>query len=820
MLAALAMLAAFEAQIAQLADWAAMEGGSGLDLRVGVHTGEAIVTPIEGPGSAGRHTVIGAAVASSNQMLCLVEPGEVCASESTYHLVAPLFEWKSESVAAVEDKRHIALARKERLDKGRGIPGMRSALVGRERELYVLNGAVGRLQTGIGGIVTLVGEAGIGKSRLVAEAGKSALNLGNGSAGDRVTRPDPQLTDRPQQYSTTNVQPSTSRWLEGRCLSYSGAMAYILWQDVLRGLLGVSADTAPVVASHALRETVHALDAEQFETSYACLGSLLALPVDAEAQALLDKMDAERLQSNTFYAMERLLERAAQRQPLVVVCEDLHWADPTSLALLDRLLPLVDRAPMLLVCVFRPRREHGCWLFRERALRMYPHRHVDLQLDSLSTLDGERLLENLLLSLPGPEGRKPVEGLPKTLKSQILARAEGNPFYVEEILRSLIHSGAIVCHEASCRWQVDNDVADIGIPETLYGVLRSRIDQLPSGARHVLHLASVIGRIFSHRLLADIAQRQGLDDHLVLLQREQLIRERARLPESEFIFQHQLTLEAAYDGLLQRVRRVLHRRVAEAMERLYPDRIESQLGLLAQHWERAGNTARAGSYFRRAGEQAAAQYANTEAVNYLSHALDLMLQDDLVERYEVLSVRVAVYDLQGDRKAQWADLLQLQAIADALDDGSQEAACRQAKVALGEADFYAAIQDFPALADAAQKAVRMAQVARNNRLEIEGHSRLGAGLFFTGNTQEGQVHWEKALSFARADGNQYMEARILRQMGVASINWTVWTRQKVTLSRHWTSTSSWVTGGAKAGRETRWVCSQLRYTTSLGPKST
>ena len=246
--------------------------------------------------------------------------------------------------------------------------------------------------------------------------------------------------------------------------------------------------------------------------------------------------------------------------------------------------------PLLLVCVFRPLRTHGCWQIRETALRLYPHRHIDIALEPLTTPDSVKLLTNLLLSLPGPDGRQPVEGLPDALNSEILNRGEGNPFFIEEILHTLIRRGIISCDIVTCQWRTTREAEPISIPESLYGVLRARIDQLPKNTRRVLELAAVIGRIFSYTLLADIAEQQSLDEHLVILQREQMIRERSRLPEAEYIFKHQLLLEAVYSRLLHRARRVLHRRVAEAMERLYPDHIEEQLGLLAHHWEQAGDT--------------------------------------------------------------------------------------------------------------------------------------------------------------------------------------------------------------------------------------
>ena len=726
-LAALATQQAFGAQLTHLTDEVASLDD--LSLRIGVHTGEVIVTVVEGSGGAGHRMVIGDVFSSANRLLAQAASGEVRVSEETYRLVEPLFKWASQDSTG----GHTPLAHKLHTGKGRGLPGMYSDLVGRQRELGILQDAVTRLQSGVGGIVTLVGEAGIGKSRLVAEVRDAADLL----------------------------------WVEGHCLSYGETIAYGLWQDVLRALLGVTMDTPPAITDHALRAHVRALDAERFEASYAYLGRLLALPLPPDAQAMIAQMDAGNLQSGIFYAVERFLESAAQRQPLVIVCEDLHWADPTSLALLERLLALTDRVPLLFICVFRPRREHGCWHVRETALRTYPHRHIGVQLEPLTIAEGEMLVTNLLLSLPGPDDRKPVEGLPETLKKHILSRGGGNPFYVEEILRALIRSGAIVCHESSCRWETEQKVEEIGIPETLYGVLRSRIDQLPAGARHVLHLASVIGRIFPRPLLADIAERDGLDEHLVTLQREQMIRERARLPEAEFIFQHQLTLEVAYDGLLTRVRRVLHRRVAQAVERLYPGGVEEQLGLLAYHWEQAGETEQAVSYLRRAGEQAAAQYANAEAVDYLSRALTLLPHDDLPGQYALLCLREAVYFLQGVREAQREDLSQLKEIAAAMDDGGREAARRRAEVALREVShFYHAGNQAP-LFDAARKAVRLAQAAGDASLEAEGHLQLGSVLFNSWDLDGGREHWKKALAFVRAVGNRPLEAQVLRELGLA-----------------------------------------------------
>jgi predicted ATPase len=341
------------------------------------------------------------------------EPGTVLVTEDTYRLVGPLFEWQSLGQIAVKGvSRPIAvyrpLAHRGAAGKGRGIQGLASPLVGRDAEFHALVEAVQRLQKGVGGIVTVVGEAGLGKSRLVAELHKSA-----------------------------NLQAANLRWTEGRCLSYTTGVAYQLWIDGLRTLLGIAPDAAPDDARGRLQEWVQSLCPDRVDDVYPYLGRMLSLPVEKQDEDRLRGVEAQGLKVLTFRALETLVQRAAQERPLVIVCEDLHWADPTSLELLQRLLPLAEREPLLLVCVLRPEREHGCWQIREIATRHYPHRHSDLWLDPLSEAESQELVRNLLR----------VEDLPAGFRERVLERAEGNPFYVEEILRSLIDGGILVYDE-------------------------------------------------------------------------------------------------------------------------------------------------------------------------------------------------------------------------------------------------------------------------------------------------------------------------------------------------------------------------------------
>jgi len=437
----------------------------------------------------------------------------------------------------------------------------------------------------VGGIVTVVGEAGIGKSRLVAELRKQA---------------------------SADLQ-----WVEGRCLSYGTSIAYRLWLDMLRSALGMSVKDSPIVIRDALQQLVQTSCPEHFDDVYPYLGQLMSLPMEAKDKTIVRDLEGEKLKTGAFRAAETLIEsmarqRATDPELLVIVCEDLQWADPTSIELLEQLLSLTDRASLLFLCVFRPEMERGCWRIKEIAARLYRHRHTSLLLDPLSASASETLVGNLLR----------IESLPQKLKRRILSHAEGNPFYVEEIIRSLIDNRAIVQDELTGRWQATRDVADIAIPDTLHGVLMARIDQLQKETKRVLQLAAVIGRIFPYRVLAAIAREEHeLDEHLLTLQREEMIRQRAGGAELEYIFKHHLTQEAAYDSLLKKERRVFHRQVAEALERLFPERIEEQLGLLAHHWERAEEPEKAMEYLLHAGDQARQAYAHEEAIDYYRRAL-------------------------------------------------------------------------------------------------------------------------------------------------------------------------------------------------------
>jgi hypothetical protein len=277
------------------------------------------------------------------------------------------------------------------------------------------------------------------------------------------------------------VQPATPQWVEGRCLSYAANTAYRVWLDVVRGLLGVAPDAPAALVRDALQRGVRTSCPDCYEDVYPYMARLLSLSPDEGTEAVLRGLGAEGLKVSTFRAVETLVELPAQRHPLVLVCEDLHWADPTSLEPLERLLPLADHIPLLLLCILRPERAHGRWRIVETAARDYPHCHTDLRLGPLCAAESETLVGNLLSLGFARDATRRVKDLPEGLRSSVLDHAEGNPFFVEEIRRSLI-DGGIIAHDQAAdsstgirtgRWYATRDVSDMPIPDTLHGDVRA-----------------------------------------------------------------------------------------------------------------------------------------------------------------------------------------------------------------------------------------------------------------------------------------------------------------------------------------------------------
>jgi ABC-type oligopeptide transport system substrate-binding subunit/class 3 adenylate cyclase len=578
--AALEMLA----KLSELSKRLEKEHGFKLGMRIGVNTGLVVSRVGEDD-----FVVTGDTVNLAARLQSTAEPGTILVSQKTHDLSAYGFEMVSLGSVRVKGKaKPVAVYRvlgvKEEIAKPRGLEGLRSRLVGRGAEYKAIWATIERLRSGEGGFVTVLGEAGIGKSRLVAEV-------------------------------RDNLSEGELSWVEGRCLSYGGSFAYLPWLEILRGLMRLEFDTSPDEAVGRLREWVEGHCVEGYGEVYPYVAKMMSLPLEGELEEKLEAMSGSEIRDATRRAMERVLACEAENQPLIIVFEDMHWIDASSLGLLEKLLFLVVKVPILFVLVSRPRGGYGAEELLEMIKGEYQNHHTEIQLAPLSINESQCLVENLM----------GWEVVPSEIVDVILRKVEGNPFYVEEVLRSLIDQHILVRDVRRGTWEVTQDTIRIAIPDTLQGVLVSRIDRLERETRRVLQIAAVIGRVFQYRVLSLVVKMDGdLDGEIWKLQKEDLIRERPGRAEREFIFKHALTQEATYEGILKKKRWEYHGQVAEALEGVFPEHIEEMLGLLAMHWERSEYEEKAIDYLQRAGDQARTFYAHDEAIDYYQRALAIL----------------------------------------------------------------------------------------------------------------------------------------------------------------------------------------------------
>src|SRR5919112_1279277 len=432
--------------------------------------------------------------------------------------------------------------------KVRGLEGLTSPLVGRAAEFKLVNDKLNEVREGRGAFVTVIGEAGLGKSRLLAEV-------------SNVAKSEPQVA-----------------WLEGRALSYEQAVTYFPWRQVIREAIGAKEGEAPEVVREKLRSDPSCGTMPEGDSKY--LEVILSVESDATKKAA-EALEGEALVEHIAAATRGYLRARADLMPTVIMLDDLHWADTASLDLLLSVAALVEDLPLLIISLLRPDKDAPSWSAIARARKL------------------------------------------------ILNKAEGNPFFVEEVIRALIDSEYIV--QENSHWRATREIVNVTIPDTLSGVLSARIDRLPQNTKHVAQTAAVLGRIFAHRaLMATCAaapppeQIEDVEPHLGVLTYEELVRERVHDPELEYIFKHALTQEAAYELLLIRRRKELHRRAGEVLERLYPEQRGELASALAYHFRLGEEWQRAADYAIGAGAQAVKVFAMSEALAYYDDAYEAL----------------------------------------------------------------------------------------------------------------------------------------------------------------------------------------------------
>lgn len=556
-------------------------------VRVGVDTGIVVVGAI-GAGGHVEYGAMGDAVNTAARLQAASSPGAALVSERTQRLSGNLFGWGPPRTLDLRGKTGPVVARtligfgSSSSPDGEFLEVAVAPLVGREAELARVSAALERLRDRRGGILSIVGEPGIGKSRLCLELRDAGTAMGCTS-------------------------------LEGRCTSYAGALPYWPFRDLLRGWLEVTAQDPEIKLRVALRRRIEKLVPGRSEELHPYLASVLGFNLEQESAVRMAQLSPEAMQYRTFEVIAELFAAIATDGPLVVSLDDLHWADPTSLALIERLLPVTEESPLLLVLIQRPDTEQGGWALRERAASEYRHVFDEIALVPLTESAGAALVEALM------EGA----ALPDELRARLLSYAEGNPFYLEELVRSLVDQGVLRREHGDWRDRGDDLLT---VPTTIEGLILARIDRLDPVWRELVTAASVLGRSFGMHELQAVS---GLDASVVReathhLLRLDFLREERRWPDPTYRFKHALIQETAYRTLVATRRESLHRRAAEWFESAHRDSPERFYGLLAHHYRAANDAELAMRYLRLAADSARDEWALDEAIQHYADLVPLL----------------------------------------------------------------------------------------------------------------------------------------------------------------------------------------------------
>jgi class 3 adenylate cyclase len=731
-------------------------GHAGFNVRVGVHTGGVLL----GGGVDADGSIRGIAVNIAARMEQTAPAGALRISHDTYAQVRGLFEVDAQEPLAVKGvatpiQSYLVTRAKPRNFRigTRGIEGVITKMIGRDAELEQLQAAFRRLfEERTLAAVTVVADAGIGKSRLLYEF-----------------------------EAWSEARPESFFLFRGRATPQTGAQAFGLLRDILAWRFQIQDDDSLEAARQKMEDGVmplflHDDGADLAEAHAHLLGHLIGIEwkTSRHLKGILD--DPKQIRNRAFHAAAQLFRRvgasdgsprdgAAFATPVVLQLEDLHWADDESLDFLNYLAEVNRDVPLLVLSFTRPTlfERRSDWSSTEGI-----HRRIDLvPLDKT----GSRMLTNELL--------KKLPEVPAALRELVTSSAEGNPFYMEELVKMLIDQGAIQTRsDSSEAWSVNAErLLVTQVPPTLTGVLQARLDGLPPAEKRALQQASVVGTVFWDQALAAI-EAQAAEALPALVQRElALPRTDAALDGlhaglREYAFRHQVLHQVTYDTVLKRHKRDGHAKVAQWLAALTEQgspRAGDFLGIAAEHFEQAGDAPNAAEFHARAAEQAGQRFAHDRVLAHVGRALALLGDADTPPpdqaelRWRLLTARELTLNLNGRRDEQAADLDALDRLADLLDDDR-----RRAYAAWHRSIRAMRMADWAAQESAARHGLACATRAGNDELRLHALRMLAAAQVWQGDIEGGRALAQQGLAEARSLGLRRVEARMLNTLSIAA----------------------------------------------------
>ena len=778
--AVLAALAMHEA-IRPLAEELKRKEGTELMLRVGVNTGEIIVGNV-GDSQHSEDTAMGEALTVASRMESSAEPGTVLVSDHTYRMVRDEFEWIPLGEIMVKGISHPIpvyrpTAARQSSEPGVELPpdslapGFVHGLIGRKAEYRVLRKSVEALSGGRGGIVLVTGMKGMGKSFLVLQVRQHLarqnvlIAAAENAAAGSASKTDSKIRIIQQV-----------RWLRGRCRSYGHLRPYSMWLDLMQDWVSEDPHGQAGEIQSLLRAQMETQWGSEVEKDYPNLATFLSSPVDETTAERVKHLDAEGMKRQFFQSIRDWLRDLARQGPIVIGFADMQWADTTSLELLEFCLPLCDTEQILFLLVYRPERDSAMWEFQHHLETEYPHRLTHVNLPPMGKDEMAEFIDLFVGS----------QALYPETRDLIIRKAEGNPYFIKELLFSLIAKGTFARESEHSGWQQVKPVTSLDLPDSLQGLLMARIDRLAPGERRILQMAAVIGSIFWLNALQALSGQSvsiaQLQSDLVGLQRAGLVSERTYVEElgMEYAFESPMIREVAYESLLSTQRVAYHLRVAEYLEEIvFREGKRSYFNTLAHHYKLAGDIKKELFYTLQAADRAQSIYANAEALLYYTRSLELLEQLEeqlggnghqryaiLTQKFEALNGRRAVHFLMGNVEEGWQNARSLLPLARQMEQDPTwliDALLQQPGVASSDSREELAV-GVPLALEALELSQQIGDKRRemNCLLAIAGQRNLL-------NDPTWVKIGDQALALAREIGDRQYEAMILLGLGHAYV---------------------------------------------------
>jgi class 3 adenylate cyclase/tetratricopeptide (TPR) repeat protein len=598
--------------------------GKPIWMHTGINTG--LVVTGEVNTEKGTHGLAGETINVASRLSSLAKPGEILVGHDTCRQAEGHFTFEDLGPTTLKGMTepiqvHKVITSKDRPITVHRLSGLKAELIGRKAELTLLRDAVENLPKGRGSIFSICGDAGTGKSRLVEEF-KNSLDF-------------------------TRIQ-----WVEGHAYAYAQNIPYFPLIDLLNRVLHIEENDTPENVRKKIESGVRLFVGKE-ESVVPFVGSLYSLRYP-EIEAVSPEFWKSHLQN----AIRAILSGLAKKAPTIFFLEDLHWADPSFVELLRGALKEIQE-PAVVICAYRP----AFSLFTGQQIGSIGKVYQEIRLQNLSLSETENMLESLLTA----------ESIPSDLKRFVQDKAEGNPFYLEELINSLIESEALVRDNGS--WKITGTITESAISPTIHGLISGRLDRVEKETKRILQEASVIGRVFLYDILKRITELDvRLDLGLNTLERLDFIRTRSLQPELEYMFKHPLTQEVVYNGILRKERREIHEQIAIVMEQLFNDRLPEFYETLAFHFQKGRSVLKAVDYLMKSGEKSLRRLAVEESNQYYQEAYNLLKGQSSQTKAEmellidVLIEWSLVFYYRGDFRSATKLLTEHEGLAESLND--------------------------------------------------------------------------------------------------------------------------------------------------------